>query len=107
VTGQSALCGTRLGYARHRDANQEPCAACRADAAADQAHRQTLIAWHMELHPAVDWSRDHQLVIATGEIQAAPDAWEAGWLPENDRQFGGTPCVCTTTTHTETWSAAA
>jgi hypothetical protein len=78
-----------------------------ADRAADQAHRNTLIAWYMELHPQVNWRIDHQLLVATGQIQAAPDAWEAGWLPENDRQFGGTPCACTTTTHTETRSAAA
>lgn len=65
-----------------------------ASPAADQAQRQALIAWYLEIYPDVDWSRDHQLIIATGEIQTAPDAWETGWLPEDDRTFAGTPCLC-------------
>jgi hypothetical protein len=60
---------------------------------ADKAIRAGLIAWYMDLHPTVDWRQDHQLVLATGKVQSAPEAWEDGFLPEDDFSFGGSPAM--------------
>lgn len=61
------------------------------DYAADRAAREDLAAMVIASWPAVDWTRDHQLVVATGEVQFAPESWEHGAIPEDDLGFGGGP----------------
>lgn len=52
-----------------------------------------LALWAQLEFPAVDWSRDHQIWLAYGCIHAAPDADEAGFIPEDDLTFAGGPAV--------------
>jgi hypothetical protein len=56
---------------------------------ADHTARDELAAMVFDAWPTVDWFRDHQIVVATGEVQAAPEAWEHGSIPEDDLAFGG------------------
>lgn len=60
---------------------------------ADKAIRAELIAWYTALHPSVDWTRDHQIDLRSGAVQSAPEAWEDGFIPEDDRAYGGGPAV--------------
>lgn len=73
---------------------------------ADQTRRAELIAWYLELYPTVNWSLDHQIDLRTGEITAAPDAWEPGFIPEDDLTFNGAPAVYSPHTATTTERAA-
>lgn len=59
-----------------------------ADRDADLAIRAELITMVFNAWPAIDWTRDHQILLATGTVTAAPESWEEGFLPEDDLSFG-------------------
>lgn len=52
------------------------------------ADQGLLFAWLREQHPGVDWSHDHHADLSAGTIHAAPEAWEDGFLPDDDGSFG-------------------
>jgi hypothetical protein len=60
---------------------------------ADHTARTELAAMVFTAWPTVDWTRDHQIVVATGKIQSAPEAWDNGFVPEDALAFGGGAAV--------------
>lgn len=50
-----------------------------------------LFIWALTEFPGIDWTRDHEVVLATGVIHAAPDADQAGFIPDDEFTFG--PCL--------------
>lgn len=52
------------------------------------AVQANLIAWAQARWPRVDWSYDHDVRLSCGHITAAPEAWEDGFVPEDDGGFG-------------------
>jgi hypothetical protein len=71
-----------------------------ADARADNAIRLALLRLLFETYPRIDWTRDHDVHLGDGRILQSPEDNEPGWLPDEDRQFGGSAPVYVATTPT-------
>lgn len=56
----------------------------------EAAVQTDLIAWATARWPRVDWSLDHDVRLSCGHVTAAPEAWEDGFIPEDDGHFGET-----------------
>lgn len=56
----------------------------------EAAVQADLIAWATARWPRVDWSLDHDVRLSCGHVTAAPDAWEDGFIPEDDESYGET-----------------
>lgn len=54
----------------------------------EAAVQADLIAWAVAKWPRVDWSLDHDVRLSCGHVTAAPDAWEDGFVPEDDGGYG-------------------
>lgn len=52
-----------------------------------------LFIWAMAEFPGINWIKDHDVHLTHGCIHAAPDAYELGGDPAEDRTFGGTAPV--------------
>jgi hypothetical protein len=54
----------------------------------EDAVQADLIGWATARWPRIDWSLDHDVRLACGHVGAAPEAWEGGFIPEDDGTFG-------------------
>lgn len=54
----------------------------------ESAVQADLITWAVAKWPRVDWALDHDVRLSCGHVTAAPEAWEDGFIPEDDGGFG-------------------
>jgi hypothetical protein len=54
----------------------------------DDAVRDDMAETLMAEYPHIDWTRDHDIHLADGAIHGSPQAWEHGFIPEDDLSYG-------------------